>query len=1641
MLISKQTSLPSALRLALALTLALAQLPLPAHAAPSAAARLALAPGSLHPGGLLHIEGESFSPTAVFGLSGHCLGAGISALSDGNGRFTVETEIRAAAESGLCEIRARDQASQVLASASLQVLPAQTLSLEPASGPPGAVVTYTLHNLEPGSLRLDYAGVPLLGPIPLPGDSSLGSSSTLDYTGVFTVPADRPDPLGPLTQVQALNLVGGRAVGASQAAFQTQAAPQPPQYAITSVGVPTYTLAPGAVFTVTGRVSPAPGNLTQAGQAAASSMQIFPMWQTNEGSLLPVGDSPSQMDAQGNFSIRMHVPDLTRGDADTSNGGFLVLAPVWSMGEPYEVQGLQSPLSVTVAIRAYDITTTAPIPGAVVEIASASDFYYQELFSLAKTRYSHQDQLALWAIKHHVPGFGDLEQAPGCVGSTFDWTPEKIIPESGEAQMSFNFDLTHLNPWNEEYFEQTYQFESQPVEQPASLASEQDAAGEAGYWERLMIIVDAVAVGYGEFYQGYPRPALKPVDYNPVTHKWRDVDKGQTALLPPFEFYLPPLPQASMNVVLQNPTTDPDHLYGFHQVQGAEINLAAKQVTARAAVFRSVDSEVHHVTITSPLGETHAANKKTNVCGGMLNEYSYDFFINPADLSPGKAYFLIEAYDAQSNLLSNTMAELTVFDVPAWFNDPGNTQRKADNYTADLIRLTGKPLDGTSDASSSQEQTPSMGAQTNRLNSSVTYTNYLYPDGKIESQTAGENQITILNKSVKKEIEGSQVSPVSPSRRLRLERCLVSAPQGAFAPGNGVYDKIVLDEEQPLFNSGYIPVFTMYIAAPFLIAYVGVGAGFQFDASYSMSGYLQTDPLEVDLTVAPKANLTTDMWLDAGVLGGLIAQMEAKTTVLVGVKVPVHLKNMEAPEISGACFRYWGSLYGRWGLICIPLTDTCLFGSEDTSVFMDGTSPSNCTYQGLAQDPTPLQSAMAEAPHSSQEYWQGREIGPADGQGAAGPTNMQASLSASNRGASLLYQQTERSMALQFYNGANWGEGRVFTTGLGLSNPRIAELGEGLQILAWQESSLAQVPPSGTPITDVIKTYHIVYSLLDGGDLVTHGEITPPTTGDGRVALASCPSDSPGCPAGGEAAAVWVHDRVGSAVSQNYSLYYSIYSGASGAWSAPRPVIPEGSPTFTGSDTLPQVAYSAAAGRFFAAWVRDADRSPDTLDDRRLATRYLGTDPWGGEYPVEVLTSLPARIADFSLVLLEGATPVFAFTTAEDCYLVDNRHPLFTAYLSSSKTRQPDAWVFQKLVDTHGRAIFAEHPVLTVDDENQPSLTFRGLGFAPQTDGFARFYPGDSLGMLTRTGDLVMADLQDLNNPQVGLTYLTNDGAVNWQPAAVSLPLLHKTLAVALRGPAPQLSQQQRQRLAPAFERVHPQVKAVAAGSPFIFADVARQPDFALEAASPTNQYPVPGDPLTVTAELSNRALGWSGSTTQTLNLVAAWDAPYGLGALAGQASLPSLFAGQGYQLDLAVSQPADLELPHTLYLSLNPTQTIPEQTSLNNSLSLQIGGLPVPNTLVATHRADLRSIFLQWEGAQDSRIEGYRVYRSPLSGDFMPVGSSYITGFVDLTASPGIDYRYAVTSYSERGVESALSLPAYSASPIHALFLPTIWK
>lgn len=196
-------------------------------------------------------------------------------------------------------------------------------------------------------------------------------------------------------------------------------------------------------------------------------------------------------------------------------------------------------------------------------------------------------------------------------------------------------------------------------------------------------------------------------------------------------------------------------------------------------------------------------------------------------------------------------------------------------------------------------------------------------------------------------------------------------------------------------------------------------------------------------------------------------------------------------------------------------------------------------------------------------------------------------------------------------------------------------------------------------------------------------------------------------------------------------------------------------------------------------------------------------------------------------------------------------------------------------------------------------------------------------------------------------------------------------------------------------------------------------PEFAVTAVTPEGES-LQGLPQHVDVRVHNGGFGWEAAGAAPLIVQAMWDGPRGVGQEAATTTISALPAGGVAEVRLTLKAPLDeTNRPRRLIVTVNPTQTVGEQSASDNTSVLELGGLRAPQGLQVTTRAGSSIVTLNWAAAEDSRVVGYRIYRLNDQG-LEPVGSSFGSSWVDLNAKPGQRLRYVVSSFSSDMVESS---------------------
>ena len=1520
-------------------------------------------PGTARPGATLHVTGHDLLPgdELALDLLRHDLPTPLALVTvAGDGTFSQDVVLPADTAGGDWLIRAMDDAQETILYADLIVAPPIILTLSPTTGPPGTVVTVDAGNLLPGTVQIDYAGVPLVGPVAVTGES---------FCDRMTIPGDRPDPLGTTVPVTLTHRLNGEVVGTASATFHSQPAAATPNYTFTQVTLPTTPLLPGETFTIEGFLDPAP-------QGDPSAYDVIALWQS-DGKVLPISTGQASVDASGAFHVSAQMPDLLNGDpvspADAGQVGLVLQMPSVTLRPASIIGALQIMPEALIAVRVLAEDTLLPLEGAMVRILPAEDLHVGD-----DAQAVSDSQLRQWAGEHGFSSYVESDALRFCDGSLGG-----TVDDSGYLQMVLNPWAPIVNPafYSEVLNTARYGYgEHATVAQPPKVVASLNATPLAEDTLAYVVVVDAIEQGYAEINEnGWPLITTRLLLYSPQSAEFHDASGDVTM---PLEIVLPritdPEKVPPMAIWLRVGWGTIDHrgyplqgpLVSLQEAsQNPDISLGAFEPVI--ASFRLRPHE-HDRVLSAQLrvdgfdwGPFTAISSTT--CSGiqMQTTFEYTCEVPPTVLSVGDHTF--EAHVQTKGGHTIDVSHVATFDAPpAWFLQPIYRNRHVESsceyyywdeaYRCEC-RFSGETLPGGVFTSQLlAEDIPGkgdirMGNQDNRAGADSSLAESVVAEGFNQRRYSGGVRSMALNTDGVYQITNTP------------------------AAGSAVHFS---DGPITIVNTGRIPVYRdMWGLWPIASAQFGCDIWFNASLRYDGSVMITPSGSSTTLTVTPSASVGFDIWVDVSAIAGLVkAEVHALPTI--GMAMPVTFVDGTMIDTTN-CFRARldVSYYSRVG--CCKC-GVCKKKSGTKNAF-DYAYPDGCNVQ--------LAAAPRDEPVAPEH------ANPALAGDGAGQI-MSLWRSQDGRILSSLYQPSN----------ADWGTPETVASGLAVENPALAFYRPQRAVALWTDTSLGAAAFAGATISEAIRSQHVRYALWDG-ESETWGapqNLTEASSGEGQITVARDPQSE-------TLTAVWMRDIGGDITQRQFRLFAATF--ADGAWSSIHAV----DPSSTACDSQPSIAYQERVP--LVAWIRDADRDLGTLADRRVALCALD-----GSSEVVQPNEIPAGVAEIDLAVTSYGEPRLIFSLASEVGLIDNRHTLHSA----SAEAYDSAWSVHALNDSHGRAIRGQHPQLTLDSSDAGTVTFRGTGFGPLPSGeYAVFQ--EPIGMERSLGELTQVETQFAGQGR-DPSYLTADGAVYWQPAALYDPLTRATFAVAVRGVTAE---------APAGP-----ARLLAEDEPVVFAAASRLPDLVIEGLHVYEQAARPEPLLKVDVGLRNDGASIGPRGMVPIAVLANWDKGPGLGEEAGSSSFTILGAGQSVTLTLDLTRPSDgLDGPRELVVTANPYQIRLERDAANNQDAIVVGALAAPQDLQATVHRGSHKVFLSWHTPNDERIAGYIIERAPEGGAYDKVGATFGQSWLDL----GDDlaegwYSYRARAYSALGYQSPPSEPIrVEIASGEALYVPLVLR
>ncbi|MBI1299960.1 hypothetical protein GC175_33975 [bacterium] len=1497
------------------------------------------------------------------------------------------------------------------------VHPAPIFSLNPTGGAPGTPVTVNASGLLGGSLRLLYAGAPVL-------TGRVNADGT--YIGQFVVPNDRPRPLGSVAQVTLQNLRADQRIGQASGVFNSAPEPEVERPRIEDLTTSRTALRAGMPFSLTGRIVPPPG------PGRVTTPQLTAIWQDAQGTEYALPSSRATIAADGSFVVTALAPSYVNGDP-------LTTAPGDKPGVAIAVDGGSVNQLVDKVVDPLDGTFRF----SVVKSFSSPDAGKPVPNTPANVIYVNiQPRLVFSATLDTTIDFSqvfpllDLSVVDGAVMA------DNLLNQSN-AWMK---DLANCFTYNEQSAIPWWEWRMTPEQAAinttlpanalidslqnvvlqipqAQVAAANVAPGTPVNVVLLNVLVDALGVeerdatgnliqkGYGPYYskdgKKYAMVYEQLYAYIPELDLAFYVVEGisnSPALEMPFKVYLPPLPtdvifeSAVGKWILAGKEFDPsettvlDHdFYSFVDVpapnQVVHGGAVVRFTPGGAAAIGTVEDMNQMTPIVTLDGVSLPVTKHykpfPNKPGsgqycysqGVDNgEISMEVYFNASQLLPGMHRL---SATIQGLADGGKPQELYMKFVPLPVNHEEIKHLPATGrtWTWGMWLVT---LDATALKSSGAGAAQSSSA------------------GNLKEAGQKENAVA-LDTSVRWQlgtkgswIKGNQEGTLTSQSLSNAAADLSFGAKKANAAGTDAL-AVKYDVTQTILDTGKLSIFKAQYGIP-SIASVGISVDFQVTA---VAG-IKTMPIAT--TVGFDSSVKIWAAIEAEILMGLAsAEVGAVATIGVGFNTTYALGGGGKAQ---ECFHYRMDLYyeieALWGAATVASGEYNLFAGAD---------PSGCksAARSLAQ--------------------RGRAAMPSPALATDGYGNTLA-----------LWRAADGRILSSVRGADDWLPPQVVHNSGRSIEPAVAFFDVNRAVAVWAESN-REAPQTRIPVYEAMRTLHLRYALWDNGRWGPAADLTLPTSGgDGRVVLAACMATDGNCPPSGEVTALWVHDEASDIRQRHFRIYSATLRD--GAWTSPVAVDEGGA----GSRTEPTLAY--ADGVAVAAWVYDPDRTLDSMMDRRLHLRTLD-----GSSSVVQPAAIPGGVVSPHLAADGKGGLHIAFARANpDEGAISNRRLLHYAVSACPDTGCPSlrssaaalndrSWTLNALVDPKGRGLVGESPVVTLDNAGKATVTLRMLGLnpiaPPNTPLIAVQEP---LGVMAHTGELAQIEMGP-SLPVVMPTYLTFDGALNWQPNAIFDPLSGNTFFMAVTGSAPDVSAQQRSL----SRQGRNTAQVTNLGDDLIGGALSRTPNFVLGEVELAQNYFHDEQPVQATVTVHNSGASWQVGDGAPLTIAAAWDGPVGWGDLAAETTITALGGGESLAVTLQLAPPArSPKGEHLLYVVVNPHGQLTEQSLTDNEVELPFGSLPAPVNLF-THAPDGAGfLVLQWAAVDDTRVVGYKVYRVADDGSLSAAGSSPVAGWRDSHPACAEICRYVVTAYTDDLQESAFSDEIAAPKPERVFEPPT---
>jgi hypothetical protein len=801
------------------------------------------------------------------------------------------------------------------------------------------------------------------------------------------------------------------------------------------------------------------------------------------------------------------------------------------------------------------------------------------------------------------------------------------------------------------------------------------------------------------------------------------------------------------------------------------------------------------------------------------------------------------------------------------------------------------------------------------------------------------------------------------------------------------------------------------------IASAQVGVDYSVVANLTAQADLDISKNGIDYSrvyIEPDASAGVDVWLNLSVIAGLV-EAEIHAVPQIGMDIGVTVTNIQRDDRSlSAVAGFWYQVDAKYHA-CLAW---CLKENEGVQniipygcITADGGVAGAVVYPCRAPIPVSRPEVVTLPPRTAPFL----TVGP------------------SGRTMQVWQRESDGYLVSATDSGGGFGSASVILASTVGSRPQAAFVGPSRAIAVWRHAT--NVSP-GASFTQAVASQSIRFATWNGntGAWSAHQLLSAPAGGAGAPVIAGYFNPVTGA---SEAIAAWTVDMVsgGDLAARNTRVYWSRYRD--GAWIPAQLADDAGSP----GESQPYLTYGSD-GVATLAWLKGTSNL-GAPQNRRIAFRRLD-----GSSSAVSPAAMPGGVYEFSLAAT-GSVLNFAYTliqasdqASQTAYtasgLIGDRKYLYAGTWNGS------AWVQRRLRDQYGRSIKAETPAIAMTQGTDANISFRQIGIGATPGGAFLRNAADPKGIALGSGELAQLNFAftaksfgaAIDKLNAKVSYLTTDGALNWKPSAVYNSVLNKTVVASVSGPAPGGFAARKEGPTAAQVAQRPFLD-----EPIALAETEALPDLELASVGVSTPYPTLTTTLILTAVVRNNGADLSSG----FGIDAAWGLPPGAGQVAGTKAITGLTTGESVTVSLVLTKPANVNVTNTLFVQVNMGGAVLESDTTNNAQTLVVGGLPPPSKVTAAATDNNPFIFVDWvQTRADPRIVGWRVYRSLDGQAWAPAGSSFVDGWVDVTAEYGKGYLYRVASYDAFGNESPLSASMAAAGPaytIRSVFIPRIGR